>query len=402
MIQDQLEQAAIEFLVVSRQVSLDQLLLMHSPQGPNREPYVASFIQDLAGLAGQGAGYYNDSSGQLFREPRQGFLIIRIKPVQAIQNPYPSPALLFAPAPQAPQRFSHLRHQLPPILRHLQRISDLLLLQQQQRSGVDQPPQQGPHRAGVVGASQVVGVHQILRGTLLVGLQPVGNQGALAGAGFTRDQDSLLALFNPALQLRDRCFPTQVQPRSGPPVIAVALLLLLQRILGLLLRMLPLDHSPQIRLDPLGDRLWCCQALGHREATTTHLLLEGRQPLPLLQVVCHPARFRLGLGIGRIAQIEEGMPCHLRIAQHTMQDFQLREAGAAHALLQPGLSFQQGRLVIGGIGRRHPAIALAEQADEIGPATINLRQTQRQRFSAFGLIGGHTPAQIHIYDFHTA
>ena len=77
-----------------------------------------------------------------------------------------------------------------------------------------------------------------------------------------------------------------------------------------------------------------------------------------------------------------------------MQNLQLGDARPALVLSQPWLPFKQLWLVE--ISRRHPAMAFAEQANEVGPAAIDLPQAQRKRLSLLGLLLRHPPAQVDV------
>ena len=66
-------------------------------------------------------------------------------------------------------------------------------------------------------------------------------------------------------------------------------------------------------------------------------------------------------GVGRVAEVEERAPGHLRVVEHAMQNFQFCDAFAGEAA-EPRLLFLQ----VGseGVGARRPAVALAQQANE--------------------------------------
>ena len=90
-------------------------------------------------------------------------------------------------------------------------------------------------------------------------------------------------------------------------------------------------------------------------------------------------------------RVEEGVLVHLRIPQHAVEDFEGRH-GLLAVVGEPGLRFQQFRRNLLG----HPAVALAQQTDEVGPAMLDFRQAQGQHL-AFGLgFVGNAPAQVHL------
>ena len=159
-----------------------------------------------------------------------------------------------------------------------------------------------------------------------------------------------------------------------------------------------LDQLPQIRLDPAGDSLRICQALHHRKPTGSHLLLEDFQAMVFLLPLGQPSRILLGQCIRWISEIEAGVARHLGIAQHTMQNFQLGDAGSALMLAQPGLLLQQLRSKK--LRWWHPAVAFAQQTDEVGPAAIDLCQAQGKSLSLLGHLLCHPPAQVHIHDLY--
>ena len=74
-----------------------------------------------------------------------------------------------------------------------------------------------------------------------------------------------------------------------------------------------------------------------------------------------------------------------------MEDFEGRYRLLA-VLVEPGMRFQQFR----GDLLRYPAVALAEQTDEVGAAALDFRQAQGQDL-AFGLgFVRDAPAQVHL------
>ena len=80
-----------------------------------------------------------------------------------------------------------------------------------------------------------------------------------------------------------------------------------------------------------------------------------------------------------------------------MVDFKLGEA-ALPVLFQPGLDFDQ----LGVDLFRNESVALAEEADEVRPAAIDLRQTDGQDLAPLGLLLGDPPAQIDFDKLHAA
>jgi hypothetical protein len=77
-----------------------------------------------------------------------------------------------------------------------------------------------------------------------------------------------------------------------------------------------------------------------------------------------------------------------------MQDLQLGDARPTLKLLKPGFAFQQTWLVKA--SRRHPAVAFAQQTDEVRPASIDFAQAQGKGQSLLGLLLRHTPAEIDV------
>ena len=93
----------------------------------------------------------------------------------------------------------------------------------------------------------------------------------------------------------------------------------------------------------------------------------------------------------RIAEVEGRTVVHLGALEHAVEDFQLRDA-LARVVLHPAV-LAQG---LGREGPRHPAVALAQDAHEMGPAPVDLRQAQVEDLVVVGLLLGHTPTQIDI------
>ena len=104
-----------------------------------------------------------------------------------------------------------------------------------------------------------------------------------------------------------------------------------------------------------------------------------------------------GLDAGRVAEVEQGAFGHIGIVQHTVQDFQL-----GHRMIfefrQPGFLRDDVRVNLLG----DPAVALAQQADEVGAAAHDFRQADRQDLTLVGLFFGDAPAQVHLAPGHGA
>ena len=97
--------------------------------------------------------------------------------------------------------------------------------------------------------------------------------------------------------------------------------------------------------------------------------------------------------VGRVAEVEEGVVLHLRVVEHAVEDFQFRHGSASlNVLLEPGFPLDD----FGPDGVRNPAVAFAQQADEIGPAALDLGQAEREHLAFVGLLLGDAPAQVHL------
>ena len=129
----------------------------------------------------------------------------------------------------------------------------------------------------------------------------------------------------------------------------------------------------------------------------------GRGPAqPLALVLRRPfAERRLllrgqAVEVGRVAEVEEGLPRQGRIPQHAMQDLQGRHA-VLGVLAEPRLLRRQ----FGSDLVRHPAVPFPQQADEVGAAAIDLGQADRQHFAPLRLLLGDPPPQVHFAPGHT-
>ena len=101
-----------------------------------------------------------------------------------------------------------------------------------------------------------------------------------------------------------------------------------------------------------------------------------------------------------IPEIEERVSGHCRIVQHAMNDFHLGDAGTcgngignARKFLLDSFGIQR---------RRRPSVAFAQDADEVGSATVNFIKADANDPFAFGFLFGDAPAQIDIGERHAA
>ena len=113
------------------QIALDQSLLLRALQRADREDSELAFLQDASGIALQGADHHAHPLRDQQRQPGQCLLIILIQPVETIEHPRPALSGVAAPAAQILQGAHHLGGELPPVLGHLDRLADQIVLQQQ-------------------------------------------------------------------------------------------------------------------------------------------------------------------------------------------------------------------------------------------------------------------------------
>ena len=72
---------------------------------------------------------------------------------------------------------------------------------------------------------------------------------------------------------------------------------------------------------------------------------------------------------------------------------------------RPALVVGQPRLAVGEVARdlvRHPAVAVAEHADEVRPRALDLREADRQHGVLRLLLVGDAPAQVDLAPHHAA
>ena len=182
-------------------------------------------------------------------------------------------------------------------------------------------------------------------------------------------------------------------------------------------RVEPVDHPGQIRQDELAELVRIAVILSHRHTAQADALLQIGQFLPALAGA--PARLirtvllqliqrgpfmtdgallvRKTFQVAGIPQVKKGVFGHGGIPQHPVQDLQLGHGGVL-VFCQPGFALDQfrGNLV------RHPAVALPQQADEIGPAALDLAQADRQHLAFGFLLIRDAPAQVHLAPGHPA
>ena len=91
-------------------------------------------------------------------------------------------------------------------------------------------------------------MHHVLRVCLLMGSHPVGNQGALAGAGFPGNENLLLACLNPVLQLLGVPLTAEIDPLPRLAVAGVLTGLPLEGIGLIEIRIQLLDQDPEVCL----------------------------------------------------------------------------------------------------------------------------------------------------------
>ena len=132
--------------------------------------------------------------------------------------------------------------------------------------------------------------------------------------------------------------------------------------------------------------------LSHRQTGLADSSFEFRQLLGRLGVF-HVQLTANPLGhLGqerRVAEVEGRTVVHLGALEHAVEDFQLRDA-LARVVLHPAV-LAQG---LGREGLRYPAVALAEDADEVGPAVVDFLEADLQRLALFSVLFGDAPAEV--------
>ena len=170
-----------------------------------------------------------------------------------------------------------------------------------------------------------------------------------------------------------------------------------QRVWHLGCRVGRINEFPEILHHPLGERFRVRIILHHRKAALPDAALEPRQLRAMLRAFrCVIAA--AAVCIGWAAKVEEGVSRHRRVVEHAMQHLEFGDALAAGVLRQPRLFLHERRIVL--LHLRHPAVALAQQPDEVGARTVNLRQTDGQHLALLRFRLGDAPAQVHIHQFH--
>ncbi len=228
--------------------------------------------------------------------------------------------------------------------------------------------------------------------------QPVGHQRGLAAARLAMDHQRwafpLRGVVIKALQVR---LAPHVNALAGfAEGLVVAGLLLQGRELGLF-RVFLVDGRPEIfqHVLPEGLRVGvvfpdfphrCC-AGPDAGFQVGQLLRCGSVLGGMVTAVC--------LGIARVAEIKKGATGGVGIVQDAVQDFQLGQALVAVSI-QPFLFLDQSNRELTG----HPAVAFAQQADEVGAAEFNLLQADGQHLAVLRLLLSDAPAQVHLHEIH--
>ena len=142
---------------------------------------------------------------------------------------------------------------------------------------------------------------------------------------------------------------------------------LIERIGDLFLRIELVNQFDELLFDGGGEVFGFLVRIDERSAAVADGFLEGGEFGGGVRV------FRLKIlaslrGVGRVAEIEEGVAVHLRVAQHAVEDFQFGDGSAvADVFLDPRFFIEH--LLRHGIG--NPAIAFAEDTDEVGSAGVD-------------------------------
>ena len=97
--------------------------------------------------------------------------------------------------------------------------------------------------------------------------------------------------------------------------------------------------------------------------------------------------------IGRIAEVEERVPGHIPVVEHAVEDFQFGDGFPPRDMLfEPRFGGDDfGWDFVG-----NPAVALAEQPDEVGATALDLGQAERQDLAFRRLFLGDAPAQVDL------
>jgi len=97
------------------------------------------------------------------------------------------------------------------------------------------------------------------------------------------------------------------------------------------------------------------------------------------------------LGRHRVPEIEKRMAEHLRVLEHAVEDLQFRDA-LARVVLNPAELLER----IGRVARRHPTVAVAQDADEERPALVDLLEAELEDLVVLGLLAGDAPTQVDV------
>ncbi len=246
--------------------------------------------------------------------------------------------------------------------------------------------------------ADVVLEHELPRTGLAPVRDPVREERGLAASRLAEHHEGA------AVALRVAVEPLQVlrpaDPRAAPGLREG---LVLPRLPGegvgdLLLRELRRDRGFEILPDPVREGPRVGVVLAERDSPRRAGLAD-----PLLQrVLLRPRLLALrgeggapGPRVGGVPEVEEGAAGHRRGVQDPVEDLQLGDA-PLRELTEPGLLLLEvgrERVVAG-----DPAVALAEEPDEVRAAGADLVQAELQRLPARALLLGDAPAEVHLHE----
>ena len=393
------------------EVTRDQLDAFLRCQRPDGECGPAARLEGVAGVAGQGGDDQPQFAGQAIREPGQqtaAFPVFEL--VERIENedgPNPFPPGPGGKAVEVVGEDLHdvfrLRGNLLLCLLQAPRVGGVVRTAPA-NNGHHQPAHQGQVPRAHRGTADVVLEHEVAGVRLTPSRHPVSQQRGFATAGLAQNGQTAAvgALASQVVQPVEIGIAPHIKVGAPAPGIGFVIAAFTRPDVRHLVRgEMSVNGRREVGEHKGGEGAGIGIVLAQRDplglADRFHLVLQrvltGGPDGILRQVIA-----ALGRGILRVAQIEECTAGHFGVPEHAVKDFQFGDAVFGDLVPQPVFFIQERRRK--GFRTGRPAVALAQQPDEVGAAALDLRQTVSQRFLALGLFLGHAPAQVHLDKLH--
>ena len=250
--------------------------------------------------------------------------------------------------------------------------------------------------AGVAPTEVEQNVRSILVAALLQA--PGCQQGGLAGTRLPEDHQRRTIDASVAIENTEIVLPADIDSAEPFRQCFVFVGLAIQRVGQAVFGKPLIDDGSEVGANQRGQSMWVGVVLANRKPAQANSLLQLSEPVErfgILRAVSITLCGRQRFNVAGIAEVEEGMFCHIGAVQRAVQNLQFGY-GLVLMSFQPRFPLDE----VVWKPARNPAIPFSLYADEKGAAAVNLLQTNRQHAALGLLFVGDSPAQIDFAPDH--